>query len=234
MDSKQRSGATRFLDFGAIWYRNSLRKPFGSGCLTVISSQLRFGSPSWLTRVAKSKTCVLKSWSFSNNASTSPQDRAYSPFTGSPERIIRVAASRPTIRGSLCVPPAPGSSPSLISGKPITASGVATRQSQASAISSAPPIAGPAIAAITGFRQASIIKHTSGRSGVSHKRPVRNSTISAPPEKSDRFDVITIAFTESSSTALCKYSVNALRMVKPSALIGLDIIVITAIPSEVW
>ena len=34
---------------------------------------------------------------------------------------------QPAIRGSLWVPPAPGSSPSLISGRPITASGVETR-----------------------------------------------------------------------------------------------------------
>ncbi len=38
---------------------------------------------------------------------------------GSPEIIMSSASGTPTTRGRRCVPPAPGSRPSLISGKPI-------------------------------------------------------------------------------------------------------------------
>ena len=39
--------------------------------------------------------------------------------TGTPMRMCMSAAAVPMVRGSLCVPPAPGQSPKFVSGKPI-------------------------------------------------------------------------------------------------------------------
>ncbi len=65
--------------------------------------------------------------SLSASRSTSPSSHARSAFTASPLKIISSANSRPTRRGRRWVPPAPGISPSLISGSPRRASLAATR-----------------------------------------------------------------------------------------------------------
>ncbi len=66
----------------------------------------------------------------------------------SPVRMIRAAIPSPQSRVRRCVPPAPGSSPTLASGNPSFASCEAIRMSQARASSSPPPRACPSISAI--------------------------------------------------------------------------------------
>src|SRR6266481_10013959 len=67
-------------------------------------------------------------------------------------RMCMRAAGIPMVRGSLCVPPAPGRRPSSASGSPIRYSpSSAIRRSQESANSKAPARAVPEMAAITGF-----------------------------------------------------------------------------------
>ena len=85
----------------------------------------------------------------------------------------------PIRRGSRCVPPAPGTTPSVTSGKPRTAPGAATRARQARAISKPPPSAAPLMAATAGrrIRRAT----TSGRCGSIGGRS--NSFASAPAMK---------------------------------------------------
>ncbi|KFJ70814.1 3-hydroxyacyl-CoA dehydrogenase, NAD-binding domain protein [Bordetella bronchiseptica] len=62
-----------------------------------------------------------------NSASASLYRSAVSPPTGSPPSTISTAWRAPTRRGKRCVPPAPGSNPSLISGNPSEARGDASR-----------------------------------------------------------------------------------------------------------
>jgi len=84
--------------------------------------------------------------------STSPAERAFAAESAAPSRIIRRARRSPTARGSRCVPPHPGISPSITSGSPsfVCPSSRATRCRQASANSSPPPRQGPWIAATVG------------------------------------------------------------------------------------
>ena len=63
----------------------------------------------------------------STSSSSTPQARACFAENGVPDRIASAAASGPIRRGRRCVPPAPGISPSLISGRPSFALGTATR-----------------------------------------------------------------------------------------------------------
>ena len=70
---------------------------------------------------------------------------AFGALSVDPSRIMRSACRKPTSRGSRCVPPQPGMSPSITSGKPILvcASSRAIRYRQASANSNPPPRHGP-------------------------------------------------------------------------------------------
>ena len=74
-------------------------------------------------------------------SSTRPSLRALDGFTLLPARIRSSAACAPISRGSRWVPPAPGSRPSCVSGRPSAVFGlsVAIRYWQASAHSSPPP-----------------------------------------------------------------------------------------------
>ncbi len=112
---------------------------------------------------------------------------------GSPVRIIAIALSRPTRRGSRWVPPAPGIRPSLISGSPSRVPGAATRQWQPSATSRPPPSGVPCIAAMTGFSLASMTAITSMVVGPCAGLP--NSPMSAPAMKVRPAQTITIAAT---------------------------------------
>ena len=84
----------------------------------------------------------------SATALTMPQSSAFAASTNSPNSIICLARAGPTSRGNRCVPPAPGSMPSVTSGSAIRAETSAMRRSQASANSSPPPAAAPLIAAM--------------------------------------------------------------------------------------
>ena len=69
-----------------------------------------------------------------------------------PVRIISIARALPIARVSRCVPPAPGMTPSLISGWPNCASSPATIMSHVIASSQPPPSAKPRTAATSGVR----------------------------------------------------------------------------------
>nr|WP_293768326.1 hypothetical protein [Sporichthya sp.] len=71
--------------------------------------------------------------------------------TKRPENSRSLALAGPTSRGSRWVPPAPGMTPSNISGNPSWAFSAHTRKSAHSASSHPPPNAYPVIAAMTGL-----------------------------------------------------------------------------------
>src|SRR5437764_3363066 len=80
---------------------------------------------------------------------TSPSSLPRSTENVSPFAIISIANALPTTLASRCVPPSPGSTPRLTSGRPIRpAPSLARRTSHASAISSPPPTVWPLSAAI--------------------------------------------------------------------------------------
>ena len=84
------------------------------------------GAFSAISRRAKA---IADSRSFPSSASssTTPHSLASRAPNGVPERMTSSAFSTPMSRGSRCVPPAPGMSPSLISGRPHFADGTAMR-----------------------------------------------------------------------------------------------------------
>ncbi len=77
------------------------------------------------TRPAKATAPAVRSPS--NSSSKRPVFASFSAGIDAPETIRLRAASRPTARGSLCVPPAPGRRPSFTSGNAICVPGAATR-----------------------------------------------------------------------------------------------------------
>uniref|UniRef100_A0A1A9V7K2 Uncharacterized protein n=1 Tax=Glossina austeni TaxID=7395 RepID=A0A1A9V7K2_GLOAU len=87
---------------------------------------------------------------------TIPIRWASAPVKTRAVKINSLANAGDKIRGSLCVPPAPGMIASLVSTKPILAFSAAVRISQARAISKPPPSAAPSKAAITGMGSCSI------------------------------------------------------------------------------
>ena len=93
------------------------------------------------------------------------------------------ASPRPTRRGNLCVPPAPGTKPKTTSGNPMHTSLRATRQRHAKANSAPPPRTVPCSAATQGTVLDSIRFKTCGRCGGSGARS--NSLASAPAAKQD-------------------------------------------------
>ena len=84
-------------------------------------------------------------------------------------------------RGRRCVPPAPGMSPTLTSGRPNPVPGAAIRQAQAMAISNPPPSTLPCISRDEGHLDSSIICTTSGRCGSTGG--ASNSVMSPPAMK---------------------------------------------------
>mmetsp|Transcript_16880 Transcript_16880/g.36566 ORF Transcript_16880/g.36566 Transcript_16880/m.36566 type:complete len:201 (+) Transcript_16880:1464-2066(+) len=89
----------------------------------------------------------------SHTASTRPSFLALSALSCLPVSIKSRADAAPTSLGSRWVPPAPGSRPSITSGRPSTVFDdvVATRCEHASAISRPPPRHAPSMAATHGF-----------------------------------------------------------------------------------
>mmetsp|Transcript_104759 Transcript_104759/g.312958 ORF Transcript_104759/g.312958 Transcript_104759/m.312958 type:complete len:240 (-) Transcript_104759:16-735(-) len=81
---------------------------------------------------------------------TKPAFSASSALMFLPVKISAMALDLPTARMSLCVPPAPGMMPSLISGWPKTAFSLAMMMSHIMATSQPPPKAKPFTAAMTG------------------------------------------------------------------------------------
>ena len=99
-----------------------------------------------------------------------------------PVRISSIARALPIARVSRCVPPAPGMTPSLISGWPNRASSPATIMSQVIASSQPPPRANPRTAAISGMRVAAIRSQAANRSSTRRVTGVwrASSRMSAP------------------------------------------------------
>ena len=138
------------------------------------------------------------------------------------------ALSSPMRRGRRCVPPAPGRSPSLTSGRPSDASGAATRKCAPIASSKPPPRHCPAIAATTGFGLFSTSAITTRRFGSRSAAGVPNSVTSAPPEKARAVPVSTIAFTAAFAFASSSASAMPSRRSNPRPLTGGLFIVTTA------
>jgi 3-isopropylmalate dehydratase small subunit len=86
-----------------------------------------------LAMACASSRAVLMSCAAGTTRFTSPTRNAACASRIVPARIISFAIPIPTMRGNLCVPPAPGRIPSPVSGSPIFAFSEATRMSQASA-----------------------------------------------------------------------------------------------------
>ncbi len=104
----------------ANWSRGS---PCGS--FSVMSRSRCSGSLPATTRSASAIAAGTGSPSTTSSSSAVPFSLAAG--TVAPDVIMFKAVSRPTARGSRCVPPAPGSRPSLTSGSAIWASARATR-----------------------------------------------------------------------------------------------------------
>ncbi|MNT42282.1 hypothetical protein D3C72_1786990 [compost metagenome] len=83
---------------------------------------------------------------------TSPARSASIASIMRPVNAMSMAFDLPTARGKRCVPPAPGITPSLISGWPNLAVSDAMMKSHIIASSQPPPSAKPLTAAITGLR----------------------------------------------------------------------------------
>ena len=121
----------------------------------------------------------------SSIACTNPAANAACAPRGLPKLIISNAFTSPTSLGRRCVPPAPGITPRVTSGRPICAAGAMIRIRQAIAISAPPPRATPLIAAIQGTKLSSMAFTTSGKCGSSGARS--NSRASAPAAKARPF-----------------------------------------------
>ncbi len=113
-----------------------------------VDGPCRRRSPPWPARWPRSHRSPVDgpsriATSYTSPAGTardaSPISTARAPFTGRPEKIISLARVIPMIRGSRWVPPAPGTTPRVISGRPSWASSATTRKSAASASSHPPP-----------------------------------------------------------------------------------------------
>ena len=90
---------------------------------------------------------------------TRPERSASAASIIRPVRIISIAFDLPTARVRRCVPPAPGMTPSLISGWPNFAVSAARMKSHIIAISHPPPSAKPATAATMGLRAFATFSH---------------------------------------------------------------------------
>ena len=87
-----------------------------------------------------------------------------------PVRISSIARALPIARVSRCVPPAPGMTPSRISGWPNVASSPATIMSQVIASSQPPPRANPRTAAMSGRPTAASRSQASNRPPGAQRR----------------------------------------------------------------
>mmetsp|Transcript_2204 Transcript_2204/g.5967 ORF Transcript_2204/g.5967 Transcript_2204/m.5967 type:complete len:201 (+) Transcript_2204:5283-5885(+) len=148
-------------------------------------------------------------------------------------------SSNPISRGKRCVPPSPGMSPSLSSGRANDDLAEQTRALQASASSSPPPKQTPSIAATTGLEPRSNTAYSSSSSDAgggpsifpSARPPLpfsscccrrANSAMSAPEEKKpfDDSPYNKIAFTFGSLCARATAPHSASRSAPESALTG--------------
>jgi hypothetical protein len=130
-----------------------------------------------------------------------------------PVRISSIAFALPIARVSRCVPPAPGMTPSLISGWPNWASSPATIMSQLIASSQPPPRAKPRTAAIVGVRTAPIRSQTANRfSDVSVIGVWIASSLMSAPAANARVPAPVRTMTRHASSASSRSSSSAERV----------------------
>ena len=128
-------------------------------------------------------------------ASTIPSSSARDGGMRRPSVSSGSACCSPSRRTSFTVPPAPGMSPSVTSGKPSSIDGSSrhTRAWQARASSSPPPSALPLIAATTGRpsrsrrRRQAFSACTSSKKAFASSGPTARSECRSPPAKNVRF-----------------------------------------------
>ena len=122
------SGAGKFLAIAPDGVARELQEGFGVRVVDLAGRAPAAAAACRRPRSAKASAPRSRSPSMISSNSFWPGSFASSSdCTGSPETIMFSAVSRPTTRGRRCVPPAPGSRPSLTSGSAICAPGAATR-----------------------------------------------------------------------------------------------------------
>ena len=126
---------------------------------------------------------------------TRPERSASAASIIRPVRIISIAFDLPTARVRRWVPPAPGITPSLISGWPNLAVSAARMKSHIIAISHPPPSAKPATAAMIGFRAFATFSQREMKSPTKASAKVLSciSLMSAPAANAFSEPVSTIA-----------------------------------------
>lgn len=162
-----------------------------------------------------------------------PPRQPHASMPANARRFTEIVARERSRRGNFtrCMPPEPGIRPSVTSGRPTRADSGATRPWQASAHSSPPPSATPAMAATGGLALSSLQAMTAGRIGSCNWRGVPDSVASAPAEKPLALPVSATARTDgfacaASSSATIFAPSAALRL-----LTGALSSVMTATPS---
>ena len=124
--STHSSGAGNCCARACASARARASSPSASGCATCSARTVGSGRRSATVR-AKAAAASTRSVPAGKMASKSCVSASCSDSTGVPVTIICSARSSPTARGRRWVPPAPGSKPSLTSGRAIWAPGSATR-----------------------------------------------------------------------------------------------------------
>ena len=169
-------------------------------------------------RTAPGAAATAAATTSSSTRSMMPRASASLAFTILAPQIMSRATAMPVRRGRRCVPPAPGTRPSRVSGSPTEAPGAAILRSQASAISSPPPSAAPLMAATSGLSMASMASTTSASSGGFGGWFI--SLTSAPATKQAPPPVMTIAATDWSEPASRIASIRPARAACDIALTG--------------
>jgi len=175
------------------------------------------------------KFLAAASRSPSTISSISPFSTASEAGIGAPDSIRSSAGRRPIRRAERWVPPAPGTTPRVISGRPTLALARAMRWWQASASSRPPPSAVPWMAASTGLPRRSI-RSWMTLGSTSSGLPPENSRMSAPTTKVRPAQRSATARTEAASRSWLKASRSPWRSAFDKALTGGLSMVTTAIP----
>ena len=158
--------------------------------LLTAGARVRRSGPSGAGAAASSSSRARSRSSRAAHAVASPSSTARGPSTGRPLQIISNAGPTPTSRGSRCVPPQPGISPRVTSGKPSAQrrSSETSRHVVVIANSRPPPRQAPSITLTVGTRSASSrlnrrCPRPMKASATSGRIRVRSSLMSAPAMK---------------------------------------------------
>ena len=123
-------GAGKCFDIAPTVLRANCRKACAFGCTTWRSRTFgRAGSPAFsrANATAASAVAAVSPSTIRSNSFWPGTLASTSLFTGSPLTIMLSAVSRPSTRGSRCVPPAPGMRPIFTSGSAMLAPDAAMR-----------------------------------------------------------------------------------------------------------